>query len=205
MDIPTFQATITGAECGYVYVMSYPGSNKIKIGHSKDPISRAADIGGTLAPETPIVEAYFWCSERREAVERMAHKIEAADRYNGEWFSISVERAVQTIKQAGAAVAVQMKLVYDRNDWATKAKATPEAKRLAEHEAAKKAAEEAKRKADRDAARRLEAMLKTSPKPPYEQGVYRVENRQLDPPRGSRFEIGEISADLRAILAKKLR
>lgn len=70
------QAAVTGRKYGYVYVLSYPGSDKLKIGHSLDPFDRAEDIGGTKAPENPIVEAFFWCSERREDVERAAHKMQ---------------------------------------------------------------------------------------------------------------------------------
>lgn len=111
-----FQATITGAGYGYVYVMSYPGSDKLKIGHSLNPTTRAADIGGTLAPEMPILEAYFWCSERREDVERKAHEIEQGNRYNGEWFSVSIERAVEIIRQAGKALGVDIQMVFDRSE-----------------------------------------------------------------------------------------
>ena len=54
-----FQGTISGTGYGYVYIMSYPNSNKYKIGHAINPTTRARDIGGTLAPETPILEVYF--------------------------------------------------------------------------------------------------------------------------------------------------
>ena len=119
----TFQGNVSGAGYGYVYVMSYPGSDKVKIGHALNPTSRAAEIGGTLAPETPIAEAYFWCSERREDVERKAHAIESANRCNGEWFKISVQRAVEVIQQAASVVGVSIQLVHDRNEWEAKAAA----------------------------------------------------------------------------------
>lgn len=122
-EMSTFQGNVSGAGYGYVYVMSYPGSDKVKIGHALNPTSRAADIGGTLAPETPIAEAYFWCSERREDVERKAHAIVSANRCNGEWFKISVQRAVEVIQQAASAVGVSIQLVHDRNEWEAKAAA----------------------------------------------------------------------------------
>lgn len=81
---------VTGAGYGFVYVMSYPGSQMVKIGHSLDPTTRAMDIGGTLAPEEPVVEAYFWCTERRQDVERQAHRIRASVRQHGEWFQLDV-------------------------------------------------------------------------------------------------------------------
>ena len=110
-----FHGAVTGDGFGYVYVMSYPGSDKVKIGHSLSPSVRATDIGGTLAPETPEIEVYFWCSERRENVERAAHKIESSSRFNGEWFKISVSQAIRSIEQAACEVDVEIQLVYERN------------------------------------------------------------------------------------------
>jgi hypothetical protein len=130
-----FQAIVSGRKFGYVYVMSYPGSDKLKIGHSLDPFDRAEDIGGTKAPENPIVEAVFWCSERREDVERAAHKIEQTERHNGEWFNVSVERAMETIRNAAAKVNVQIQLVYDRGDLAKNAAAKNEIARQEADEA----------------------------------------------------------------------
>ena len=93
--------------------MSYPGSEKLKIGHSLNPTTRAADIGGTLAPETPLLEAYYWCSERREDVERKAHEIERESRHNGEWFALSVEGAMSVIEKAAKTVDVEIQLVHE--------------------------------------------------------------------------------------------
>lgn len=141
-----FQGTISGDGYGYVYVMSYPGSDKVKIGHSLSPTVRAVDIGGTLAPETPVLEAYFWCSERREDVERKAHDIECTTRHNGEWFNISVERAMEVIRQAAHRAGVDIQLVYDRNEW--EAKAAEKARKAAaerELEDAQRASEKARR------------------------------------------------------------
>lgn len=109
-----FQCTVSGAGYGFVYIMSYPGSDKLKIGHSLYPTTRAADIGGTLAPETPVLEAYYWCSERREDVERKAHEIEKESRHNGEWFTISVENAMGVIEKAAKAVDVEIQLVFNQ-------------------------------------------------------------------------------------------
>jgi len=54
-----FQVTFYGKDFGYIYVLSYPGSDKLKIGHSLDPFDRAKDIGGTKAPDNPLMEAAF--------------------------------------------------------------------------------------------------------------------------------------------------
>ena len=110
-----FQCTVSGAGYGFVYVMSYPSSDKLKIGHSLNPTTRATDIGGTLAPDTPVLEAYYWCSERREAVERKAHEIERNNRHNGEWFSISADRAMSVIEEAAKAIDVEIQLVFENS------------------------------------------------------------------------------------------
>lgn len=107
-----FQGTISGSGYGYVYIMSYPNSQKYKIGHSLNPTTRAADIGGTLAPETPSLEAYFWCSERREDVERQAHNILKKFRSNGEWFSVALDDAIKAIELAATNTSVEIKQVF---------------------------------------------------------------------------------------------
>lgn len=112
-----FQGQITGPGYGFVYVMSYPGSGMVKIGHSLYPDMRASQIGGTLAPEEPVLECYFWCSERREAVERKAHSLQASVRGNGEWFHISVTDAMQAIQEAAAQVGVSIQLIFERQQY----------------------------------------------------------------------------------------
>lgn len=107
-----FQGTISGTGYGYVYIMSYPNSNKYKIGHAINPTTRARDIGGTLAPETPILEVYFWCSERREDVERKAHELLKAKKSNGEWFNTSLDEAIKTIEEAAVITLVEIKKVF---------------------------------------------------------------------------------------------
>ena len=108
-----FQCTVSGSGYGFVYIMSYPGSDKLKIGHSLNPTTRATDIGGTLAPETPVLEAYYWCSERREDVERRAHEIEGENRHNGEWFAVSVEQAKTVIEKAAKSAKVEIQLIFE--------------------------------------------------------------------------------------------
>jgi hypothetical protein len=121
-----FNAAVSGPDFGYVYVLSYPGSNKLKIGHSLDPFNRAKDIGGTKAPENPHVEAFFWCSERREDVERGAHRLAHSSRHNGEWFDISIDRALDVIRDAAINARVEVQLVYDLSETEKKIKAQQE-------------------------------------------------------------------------------
>lgn len=106
MKIPVHNSPVSGEGYGYVYIMSYPNSDKVKIGHSLSPVLRASQIGGTLAPEEPQIEVLFWCAERREAVERAAHQIAKNQRGNGEWFALSVAQAVSTVEQAAVDVQV---------------------------------------------------------------------------------------------------
>jgi len=135
-----FNATVSGPDFGYVYVLSYPGSKKLKIGHSLDPFNRAKDIGGTKAPENPHVEAFFWCSERREDVERGAHRLAHSSRHNGEWFDISIDRALDVIRDAAINARVEVQLVYDLNETEKKIKAQQEVDvELARLDAAQKA------------------------------------------------------------------
>ena len=130
-----FQATVSGKDFGYVYVLSYPGSDKLKIGHSLDPFDRAKDIGGTKAPENPLVEAFFWCSERREDVERSAHRLERDTRHNGEWFTVSIGQAINVIRKAADDVGVEVQLVYDRNEYEKQAAAEEVAAQMADADA----------------------------------------------------------------------
>jgi hypothetical protein len=131
MQLPRHNSPISGNGYGYVYVMSYPGSDKVKIGHSLNPTTRAVDIGGTLAPEEPQIEVLYWCSERREAVERKAHQIESERRHNGEWFVMTVTEAVGAIQTAASAVEVEISLVFERDAY----EHAERAKRIAEWEA----------------------------------------------------------------------
>lgn len=153
-----FQGQVTGPGYGFVYVMSYPGSGMVKIGHSLYPDTRASQIGGTLAPEEPVLESYFWCSERREAVERKAHALQASVRGNGEWFDISVTAAMQTIQEGAAQVSVPIQLIFERQQYEAqlaRERAETAARLAAEQD--RRASKNAKR-AQEEEARRLAAM-----------------------------------------------
>lgn len=113
---PKFSAVVSGTGYGFVYVMSYPDSDKLKIGHSLQPDTRASNIGGTLAPEDPELEAYYWCSENREKVEKAAHSALAKHRSKGEWFSVSVPQAMQAIELAALSLKIELKLVFSQKE-----------------------------------------------------------------------------------------
>ncbi len=93
--------------------MSYPGSDKVKIGHSLDPGTRTTQIGGTLAPDDPVLEVTYWCSERRGDVEKTAHKLVADTRHNGEWFTLTVPCAMLTIERAAGIVGVEIQKTFE--------------------------------------------------------------------------------------------
>jgi hypothetical protein len=115
-EFPRFEAAISGEGYGFVYVMSYPDSSKVKIGHALHPDTRASNIGGTLAPEDPQLEAYYWCSENREKVERAAHSALAQHRGKGEWFSVSVPQAMQAIELAAVSLEIELKLIFSQKE-----------------------------------------------------------------------------------------
>ena len=123
MDFPRFNCIVSGPGYGFVYLMAYPGSSKTKIGHSLDPITRATQIGGTLAPENPVLAACFWCSERRQDVEKKTHELVSSFRHNGEWYEISVEKGISIVTTAADEIGVETNLIYKRKTgrFATKA------------------------------------------------------------------------------------
>jgi len=96
--------------------MSYPGSDKVKIAHTLDPALHTAQSGAALAPEEPVMERTYWCSERCIAVEQAAHGQVAAQRHRGEWFQVSIAEADLAIVQAAGQLGVEIKKVFDRED-----------------------------------------------------------------------------------------
>ena len=114
MEFPRFKCTVTGPDYGFVYLMTYPGSTKVKIGHSLDPITRATQIGGTLAPENPVPAAYYWCSERRHDVEKKAHELANSYRRNGEWFELATDEAMKIVIEAAKQCDIEIESVYKR-------------------------------------------------------------------------------------------
>ena len=55
------------------------------------------EIGGTLAPETPMVEIAFRCIDAHR-LEVLVHRRLEHARVNGEWFSIDLDTAVDAIQ-----------------------------------------------------------------------------------------------------------
>jgi len=83
--------------------MSYPGDpDHLKVGHtSRTPRARACEIGGTMAPKTPVVEVSWWCADARR-LEKLTHHRLRDVRVNGEWFRetlAGIEDAVEHVAE----------------------------------------------------------------------------------------------------------
>ena len=149
-------ANVTGSGAGYVYVLSYPGSDKVKIGHTNDMDRRARELGGgTIGPNDPIVEICIWCSEGREKVERLTHKHAHQHRHNGEWFAMTPSVALDAVRNAAQCLHVEHVIAFDRTEHEVQA----ERARVASAHAAARERKRAEAEAEREAvAERVEAI-----------------------------------------------
>lgn len=97
----------------YVYWLG-PNLPTVKIGHTNNPARRLEEFRRETG--TPGHKAGFaaivWLDRRREAVELAVHRCLAAQRRNGEWFSVSPEEALAAI----VAVAENMNIRYEVED-----------------------------------------------------------------------------------------
>jgi hypothetical protein len=87
----------------WLYCLSYPGDrDHLKVGYTqRTPRARAAEIGGTMAPKTPVVEVAWECDDARR-LESLVHRRLQSVRVNGEWFNETVagiEDAVERIAE----------------------------------------------------------------------------------------------------------
>jgi hypothetical protein len=87
----------------WLYCLSYPGDrDHLKVGYTqRTPRARAKEIGGTLAPLTPVVEVAWECDEARK-LESLVHRRLQSVRVNGEWFNETVagiEDAVERVAE----------------------------------------------------------------------------------------------------------
>lgn len=96
----------------------------VKIGVSNDPDRRARALGASA----PHVVSLVHSSEHKSAfsVERLAHDLLASKRLNGEWFDVSVERAVWAIARAieqvdelgvEANTPISVRLTDENREW----------------------------------------------------------------------------------------
>jgi len=94
---------------GFVYVLSYPGDPwRLKVGYASDPRARAKNIGGTLAPQAPKIEALYFVADEPQRVERAAHRRLRECRCNGEWFRCGLADARDAIERAAALLGVAL-------------------------------------------------------------------------------------------------
>lgn len=83
---------------GYAYGIGAPGYPWVKIGHSKAPEARLADIQVGSPEELTIL----WKAPGGEVLERHLHEVFRERRGNGEWFDFAGVDAVALISQAAA-------------------------------------------------------------------------------------------------------
>lgn len=74
---------------GYVYLMHGVGTEWYKIGHSVNPVTRAAAIG-VKAPFEIHLLASYWAEDRFND-ETIWHRRFESKRINGEWFALTPE------------------------------------------------------------------------------------------------------------------
>jgi hypothetical protein len=74
---------------GYVYLMHGDGTEWYKIGHSVNPVTRAAAIGVKAPFEVNLLVSYW--AEDRFTDEAIWHRRFETKRVNGEWFALSPE------------------------------------------------------------------------------------------------------------------
>ena len=103
-------------EAVYVYWLG-PNLPTVKIGHTNNPERRLAVFRNETG--TPGHKADFavivWLDRCREAVEREAHRILAAKRRDGEWFSASAAEALDAIVQGARHLNIRFE-IEDRAD-----------------------------------------------------------------------------------------
>ncbi len=97
----------------YVYWLG-PSLPTVKIGHTNNPARRLEEFRretGTPGHKSSLA-AIVWLDRRREAVELAVHRRLAAQRRNGEWFSVSPGEALAAI----VAIAENMNIRYEVED-----------------------------------------------------------------------------------------
>lgn len=103
--------TIDSSREGFVYIIRASGTNRIKIGHSKDPEKRLASL---TSPQMPFdLELVYkrWFIDAY-ALEQHIHKIFRRYRVKGEWFEIPIQlqQAVVVILSVVASTKTSMKM-----------------------------------------------------------------------------------------------
>lgn len=89
----TYDAPHKSAKSGYVYIMKDSTHNFLKIGFSNNPVYRESTLQGERPTITLVGK---WKGTMND--EQTCHRILAKYRKRGEWFDISEQQAVSTIK-----------------------------------------------------------------------------------------------------------
>lgn len=104
---------------GYVYICrrEKSASGLVKIGHTDDLERRVAEFNReTGADSKMILEVAFACiADLRHSLERVAHRLGRKHRARGEWFRLSLDEAVETVRAAAAELGINAAICYKKD------------------------------------------------------------------------------------------
>ena len=104
---------------GYVYICrrEKSASGLVKIGHTDNLGRRVAEFNReTGADSKMILEVAFACvADLRHSLERAAHRLGRKHRARGEWFRLSLDEAVETVRTAAAELGINAAICYKKD------------------------------------------------------------------------------------------
>ena len=104
---------------GYVYICRREKSvsGLVKIGHTDDLERRVAEFNReTGADSKMILEVAFACAaDLRHSLERAAHRHGRKHRSRGEWFRLSLDEAIETVRTAAAELGINAAICFKKD------------------------------------------------------------------------------------------
>ena len=104
---------------GYVYICrrEKSASGLVKIGHTDNIERRVAEFNReTGADSKMILEVAFACAvDLRHSLERAAHHLGRKHRSRGEWFRLSLDEAIETVRAAAAELGINAAICYKKD------------------------------------------------------------------------------------------
>ena len=116
-DLKSKFAGATKMAKGWVYVMSNPAFNYLKIGQSsKDPQERASELSAATGVPMPYELVYSALVEEFVLVERKVHHRLSSHRVNNnrEFFDCSLDKAVETIRTIAEKIYLEDPMIGER-------------------------------------------------------------------------------------------
>jgi hypothetical protein len=98
-------------DIGYLYVIC--DGSKVKIGKSKTPEKRTHNLISISGIRTPRVFISSECSASSKK-EKLCHKYHSQSKICGEWFSVSFNEAVDTVKRVAGSECLLEKKIEDK-------------------------------------------------------------------------------------------